>query len=161
MHAVNAELTKDEQATNYHTMCHIARVRDLLNNVVVQLLRRGALHDQSKLEQPEVTTFSQYTARLATVTFGSEQYKVYLEELKPALQHHYAKNAHHPEHYKNGIDDMNLIDLIEMLVDWKAASERHNDGNIRKSLEHNAKRFDMAPQLVKVFENTLVLLDGV
>jgi hypothetical protein len=50
---------------------------------------------------------------------------------------------------------MTLLDLIEMLVDWKAASERHNDGNIRKSVEINGKRFEMSPQLIRIFENTV------
>lgn len=46
------------------------------------------------------------------------------------------------------------MDLVEMICDWKAASERHNDGNIRKSIEHNAERFGMSPQLTRIFENT-------
>ena len=50
---------------------------------------------------------------------------------------------------------MNLFDLIEMLVDWKAASERHNNGNIRKSIEINGNRFNMSPQLIRIFENTV------
>ncbi len=49
---------------------------------------------------------------------------------------------------------MTLIDLIEMLVDWKAASERHNDGNILKSIEKNSSRFNMGVQLCRIFENT-------
>ena len=65
---------------------------------------------------------------------------------------------HHPECHKNGINDMNLLDLIEMFCDWKAASERHNDGNIRKSIEINGKRFNMSDQLVKIFENSVEIL---
>ena len=38
---------------------------------------------------------------------------------------------------------MNLVDIVEMLVDWKAASLRHNDGNILKSLESNRTRFGL------------------
>jgi len=48
--------------------------------------------------------------------------------------------------------------LLEMFCDWKAASERHNDGNIRKSIEHNADRFGMPPILVQIFENSVDLL---
>lgn len=54
---------------------------------------------------------------------------------------------------------MNLIDLLEMFCDWKAASERHNDGNLRKSIEINATRFGMSPDLVSIFENTMLLVD--
>lgn len=50
--------------------------------------------------------------------------------------------------------ELDLFDLIEMLFDWKASSERHNNGNILKSIEINAGRFEISPQLAKIFENT-------
>ena len=40
------------------------------------------------------------------------------------------------------------------------ASERHNNGNIRKSITINAARFKMSPQLVKILENTADLMFG-
>lgn len=58
------------------------------------------------------------------------------------------------EEINSMISKMNLLDIMEMFCDWKASSERHNDGNIRKSIEINADRFNMCPQLVKIFENT-------
>ena len=147
-------LTLEEQACNFVTFRHIERVRNLLNDFVRDLLKRGEFHDQSKLEPPEVALFTEMTSKLAECTYGSDEYKGYLKKLGPALEHHYAKNAHHPEHYKQGVNDMSLNDLVEMLVDWKAASERHNDGNILKSIEKNADRFSLSPQLVKILENT-------
>jgi hypothetical protein len=75
--------------------------------------------------------------------------------LKPALDHHYANNSHHPQFYKNGIDGMNLLDLVEMFFDWKAATERTKDGDIRKSIEINSTRFNISPQLVSIFVNTI------
>jgi hypothetical protein len=127
--------------------------------MIVLLLARAEVHDQSKLDLPEVELLTKYTPKLAGVTYGSTEYQQLLAELKPALEHHYANNRHHPEHHKNGIDDMTLIDLLEMFCDWKAASERHNDGNINKSIEKNADRFSMSPQLVKIFENTVSHLE--
>jgi hypothetical protein len=155
----DAELTLEEQATNFQTLKHIMRVRDILALFASQLLERGSVHDQSKLERPEVELFTEWTPRLAASTYGSAEYEAMRKELAPALAHHYAKNRHHPEHWKNGIADMNLIDLIEMFCDWKAATERHHDGNLHKSIEKNAGRFEMAPQLVKIFENTAKLFD--
>lgn len=151
---MSAALTLEEKATNHDTFRHIERVRNLLGEMVVELLNRAALHDQSKLMPPEVSMFAEYTAKLATCTYGSDEYKGYLKAMGPALAHHYANNRHHPEHFKNGVDDMNLIDVLEMLCDWKAASERHNDGNIRTSIEKNADRFGLSPQLVQILENT-------
>lgn len=147
-------LTDEQKACNYDTMRHIERVRNLLNLVIRDLLERGEQHDQSKLASPEVESLVEHTPDLGPSTFGSEEYENRKKLMKVALDHHYANNRHHPEHHKNGVDDMTLIDLIEMLVDWKAASERHNDGNIKKSIEYNGKRFKMSPQLITIFENT-------
>jgi len=72
-----------------------------------------------------------------------------------ALKHHYENNSHHPEHYPNGINGMSLLDLIEMLADWKAAGMRHADGDMQKSLEINKKRFGMSDQLAEIFQNTI------
>lgn len=148
-------LTQAEQATNHETWRHIHRVQHYLLNVVSNLQRRLHIHDQSKLATPEVELFTEYTEKLKDVTYGSSEYTEYLGKLKPALDHHYANNRHHPEFWENGVDDMTLLDLVEMLCDWKAASERHNDGNIRKSIEINTERFGMSPQLRKIFENTV------
>jgi hypothetical protein len=153
-------LTLEQQSTNYTTMRHIERVRNLLNLFVADLLRRGEEHDQSKLESPEVELFTEWTPKLAACTYGSEEYEGFRKALKPALDHHYARNAHHPEHHKNGIDDMTLLDILEMFVDWKAASERHNNGNILKSIEVNSTRFHINPQLVRIMENTARIFDS-
>jgi hypothetical protein len=151
-------LTEAEKACNHDTFRHIERVRNLLSTCTIEILMRGSKHDQSKLVSPEVEYFTEYTPKLAACTYGSDEYKGYLQAIKPALDHHYANNRHHPEHHKDGVNDMNLIDILEMLCDWKAASERHNDGNIRKSIEINANRFGLSPQLTRILENTADLL---
>lgn len=142
------------EETNAATLAHIMRVRDLLNKMIIDLLDRGRKHDQSKLISPEVELFTEYTEKLATCTYGSDEYKTFLKEMAPALEHHYANNRHHPEHYPKGVNDMTLMDLVEMLCDWKASSERHNDGNILKSIEINMKRFEITPQLAGILTNT-------
>jgi hypothetical protein len=339
-------LTLEERATNFETMKHIHMVQHFLHRVVHDLLERAEKHDLSKLEQPEVGLFTEYTPKLAGVTYGSEEYEEFRKKMGDALAHHYAYNRHHPEyrrrdeewrpvvdfegHYevsnygdvrsitrkverrgltgslvkegqllhqyltpkgycrlqlqaegksrnvfvhvlvarafipnpdnkpevnhedgvktnnhvsnltwmttsenlqhayeaelkcanvkyvvtcedldittfgctkmvaelrKRGyekasaggiwrcinhggkhldleftgtrfepwmnspVNDMNLLDVVEMLCDWKAASMRHNDGNIHKSIELNADRFRLSPQLVKILENTVALFD--
>ena len=88
------------------------------------------------------------------MTYGTEEYKEALKDLDTALPHHYSKYPHHPEHFENGIDDMNLVDLLEMACDWLAATERHADGNIFDSINHNRKRFKMSKQLSRILWNT-------
>jgi hypothetical protein len=147
-------LTQQQEATNFHTFKHIERVRNILNICIKELLDRQELHDQSKLESPEVEVFSEYTSKLANSTYGSEEYKGFLQAMKPALDNHYSKNRHHPEYHPDGVNNMNLLDLIEMICDWKAASERHADGCIKKSIDINSKRFNLSTQLTQILHNT-------
>jgi hypothetical protein len=142
------------------TLLHIKRVNELLLLFAQELMDRAICHDNSKLYDPEKPLFDKMTPRLKGLTYGSEEYKKSLAELKPALDHHYAHNSHHPEYYKNGINNCNLLDLVEMLCDWKAASERHADGDIFKSIQINKARFGISEQLAQIFENTVSKLCG-
>ena len=141
------------------TMKHIAKVQSFIRIITDKLTKRGVMHDACKLEPPEVEIFAEYTPKLASTEYGTEEYKSYLSEMNVALQHHYANCRHHPEHFEKGIDDMNLVDIVEMLCDWKAASLRQHDGNLLKSIEINAKRFGYDDQLKHIFLNTVKLLD--
>jgi hypothetical protein len=134
-------------------------VAKFIGVVTTQLQKRAHDHDATKLAPPELELFTKYTDKLASTTYGSKEYKQFLKELKPALDHHYAKNRHHPEHYPNGVNDMTLIDLVEMFCDWKAATLRHADGNILKSIESNTKRFELSDQLAQIFKNTAELFE--
>ena len=136
------------------TMEHILKVRKLLNSCAAELQARGLRHDQSKLKSPEKEMFDEVTGKLKGLTYGSDEYKEQLKLLKPALDHHYANNSHHPEHYENGVNGFDLFDLIEMFMDWRAATERHADGDIRKSIEINKDRFDLSDQICDILRNT-------
>jgi len=141
--------------SNLDTIKHIHAVRELLYKMIENLDERARLHDQSKLESPEQEIFGEHFEKLASTEYGAPEYDALLEKVKPAITHHYANNRHHPEHWTNGIDDMTLLDLVEMLCDWKAATMRNKNGNIRKSIEKNAERFKFTPQLRQIFENTV------
>lgn len=143
------------------TQKHIEQVRRYLRFFTDKLTTRGVNHDASKLETPEVELFTEYTEQLSNTIYGSEEYKNYLKNLKPALNHHYAIYRHHPEHFQNGINDMNLIDILEMFADWKASSERTQNGNLLLSIEKNAERFNISDQLKQIFINTAKTLDEV
>jgi hypothetical protein len=134
---------------------HIKNVEHFMKIVLFDLINRLNSHDASKLEEPEKSMYDEFTPKLRELTYGSDEYKQTLKDMGTALQHHYAINKHHPEHYDNGINGMSLLDLTEMFCDWCAASLRHKDGNISKSIEINAKRFEMTDQLKEIFENTL------
>jgi hypothetical protein len=144
---------------NFATSEHIRLVAKNLMFFAKEILDRAAEHDASKLQPPEVDGFAVVTDQLAELTYMSPAYGEKLAELRPVLDHHYANNRHHPQFHKDGVRDMNLIDLVEMFADWHAASKRHNDGNIRKSIEKNSDRFEMGQALTRIFENTADLFD--
>jgi len=156
--------------------------------VIRELTNREANHDASKLEGPEREIFDEYTPKLRDTTYGSDEYKGYLEGMGPALDHHYANNRHHPEHFnyyecngcfkrfgempncckycgysqftiRSDISQMNLIDIVEMLCDWKAATLRHADGDIHKSIDFNKTRFGFSDEMAQVLHNTVGLIE--
>lgn len=151
-------LTVEQQATNAETLAHIRRVQQLLNGCIGNLLARGERHDASKLASPEVEVFTEFTPKLKNSTYGSDEYKSFLAQMKPALDHHYANNDHHPEFWPGGIWDMSLLSVLEMLCDWKAASERHSDGSIMRSIDINIERFQIPNGMRSFLKNTVVEL---
>lgn len=149
------KLSLEQKQVHFDTWEHIHEVQKLLYVMQVELGLRALLHDQSKIySEEECETFAHYTPKLAGITYGSLEYKQALLQMQSAITHHYKNNPHHPE-YHSGIDNMTLIDLIEMLCDWKAATLRHNDGDIMKSLEINRHRFGISDQLYSILCNTV------
>lgn len=139
------------------TKDHIIKVQHRMNDVLTNLAERAAAHDLTKLEEPEKSAYDRLMEYKATheVVYGSPEYAESLKLLGPALEHHYAHNSHHPEHWPDGIAGMSLLSIIEMLCDWKAASERTKQGSIAQSLAHNQQRFSIDPQLARILENTV------
>lgn len=133
---------------------HQDRVRVNLELFSRLLLARGPRHDVSKLTEPEKTLFDIWRPKLKTIPFGTDEYKSALEGMGESLKLHYANNAHHPEHYPNGIEGMTLIDIIEMYCDWMAASDEKGTP-LSDSWEYLFKRFSISPQLQAIFANTL------
>ncbi|MEM9448690.1 MAG: DUF5662 family protein [Cyanobacteria bacterium P01_E01_bin.6] len=149
------EMTKSEIALR-QTWEHIDLVMRLLASAQVELMKRQFTHDRSKLRSPEWEMFAEVTEKLRGLTYGSDEYNAQLEEMKRGpLSHHYQHNRHHPEFFGNGIEGMNLFDLLEMFIDWSAAVRRHDDGDINRSIEINTQRFNLSPQLVQIFRNTI------
>lgn len=137
------------------TLKHSQRVGELMAQTICELIDRSMRHDRSKTEDPELATFNEYSPKLKHSTYGSDEYKGFLASMKVGLDHHYATNRHHPEHFgEAGINGMTLVDLIEMLADWRAATERHADGSLDKSLAIQKDRFGISDQLDQILWNT-------
>lgn len=152
------------------TIEHIAQVRACMSKAIKNLQERAERHDASKLVEPEKSVFDEMTPKLRASTYGSDEYKGFLSHMTVALDHHYAVNDHHPEHHRyyecgacftrypepgtcpkcgyqiwrqepKNLEGMTLLSILEMLCDWKAATLRHADGDLRRSIKINAGRF--------------------
>jgi hypothetical protein len=152
---MSTENTDNITIARLENLKHIHEVRAYLYAMISELDKRARDHDASKLETPEAEIYGEHHHELALVKYGTPEYEALVQKVKPALDNHYAKNRHHPQHWPNGVDDMTIVDLVEMLCDWKASTQRNKDGNIRKSIAINAKRFKIGRQLTKIFQNTV------
>jgi len=139
---------------------HKQNVKQFIGYFISALEQRAENHDNSKLEGEEAELLAKYTPILANLTYGSEEYKESLKALGPALDHHYKANSHHPESFETGMSGMTLVDLVEMFCDWMAATKRHNDGDIFKSIEVNEERFGISEELAEILRNTARMLKG-
>lgn len=139
----------------YHTTIHKFWIFCGLSKFALRLVYRGLVHDLSKYSICELKGYSQLLPRLKGTTYGSEEYKQLLKELKPTIEHHYRYNRHHPEFYKNGIKEMELIDVVEMFIDWQISVKKHADGDLNKSLDTNRIRFGMSEDLTQIMRNSI------
>lgn len=126
------------------------------------IMSRAEKHDESKLHEPEKERFDYVGTHqhLGKHEYGSEEYKKSLEYLGPALKHHYEVNDHHPEHFENGIDGMNLMQFTELFCDWEAACHRNKNGSIYQSLEKNKERFSLSEDVYSLLRCTANVLEG-
>jgi len=142
------------------TRKHQQEVAKRLIKFAAELLDRATKHDESKLHEPEYTKFAAATRKLKGLTYGSPEYKKQLKKLGVALDHHYENNKHHPEYNAYSgclklINGMDLVDLIEMLFDWEAATLRHDDGCIFRSIDQQQKKLDFDDTLKMLLTNTI------
>jgi hypothetical protein len=123
-----------------------------------EVMRRANQHDNSKYEDAEFIPYSEVIDEFEKYPYGSKERDALYESIKPAAEHHHKRNRHHPEYHPDGIDGMNLVDLIEMLVDWKSATQNHpdNPGNLRNSIALATKKYNISPQLARILYNTAI-----
>jgi hypothetical protein len=148
-------------ASKVKTYAHKIEVLKNMNIVINQLIKRAEIHDNSKLELQELNGFANWDYKLSSMEYDSKEYKEALKEMKEiCLDHHYAVNTHHPEHFNNGINDMDLIDIMEMLCDWLAAMKRSKYGTLKENMVKNKNKFNIDDQLYNILMNTINVLEG-
>ena len=133
---------------------HRTEVRAALNTVVQDLSRRTLVHDVSKYKEDELEGFARISKVAREHVYGSEEYIAAMKQEKGTIELHYSRNSHHPEFYKENSWDMPLLDLIEMVCDWRAAWKVYES---YKSADKRATwTANMEKQRVRFFEKGIL-----
>ena len=150
-------LVKDPRglATIESILNHKKSVKEKLLFLARELEKRAINHDNSKLQYPELDWLIQMDKE-GRVKYGSKEYFDKMNRWKIFFDHHYKNNKHHPEHFRDNIDGMNLVDLIELFCDIQSyVVEPHVD----KALDifnNYDKRFHIDEQLLQILKNTML-----
>lgn len=155
------EMNLDKALLTSRVICHKNEINILAHTFIKLFLDQINEHDNSKLKEPEISLFS---SNISVFTNDNEylsvEYNELIKQIDEGIQRHYSKNRHHPEHFENGIDDMNLIDLLDMLFDWMASNKKYKNNyeEIEKMIKKQQDRFDISPQLINILLNTTKLI---
>lgn len=154
-------IIKDESAyrTINSIITHKTKVKQSLEFLASKILDRANTHDDSKLRSPEID----YLIAMDKEPFykyGSPEYFDKMKRWDKFFLHHYSLNSHHPDHFRmqgfsNGLDGMNLVDLIEFLADIISYCDKLRPQKAFEIIEAQAQRFELSPQLVNILKNTL------
>jgi len=142
---------------------HVMAVQSNLNKIADALRARATIHDQSKYLMDEFEQFIELKLIARTFPYGSDEYEDSMKGNK-AIKLHFARNSHHPEHYPNGMADMSLLDIIEMVADWRATNEvrlrkQATEISWEDSLEVQRKRFKLTPEQLVLIRLVADLLE--
>lgn len=115
-------------------------------------IKRLLTHDDSKLEKEELAQNKQYLPSYLTAEEGS----VASHTLERKLRFpHRKENRHHPEYFAQGINDMNLLDLLEMLVDI-VAHALLEDKKITTVMINLREEYQIEPELYAILFQTVL-----
>lgn len=149
------------------TRKHVAMVSNYIAGIVNELLMRAVTHDLSKFDSPEFQIFEQNMPAYKSATPGSDEYKKCLDNMKPAFDHHYKMNRHHPEYFvinekdlklEHALSRLTIIDLIQTFVDWLSTANRQNY-SVFEFLDKMAQKYNIHPQLLQILRNTVPILE--
>lgn len=134
---------------------HISEVQENLADMRLDLEKRGISHDRTKFMAKEFDSFVKTRPKFKKANYGSKEYQECVDIIKPAIDHHYTNNRHHTKFHPNGFADVNLLDILEMLADWKAASRRSPDLSFEDSLPKAFKKYNIPENMQKHILATL------
>ena len=147
---------KEKQASDTveHILKHRESVRNKLKFLASEIVRRAEKHDESKLMQPELNWLIQMDKE-PRYQYGTPEYFDKMKKWQKFFKHHYAENRHHPDHFQNGVYDMNIVDICEYISDIISYYDEMHVDDALKTLEAQKERFGFNEQLYQILKNTL------
>ena len=125
---------------------HREEVADALYALADAISRRARIHDRDKLKGKNFRDYVEVSKIGRTHPFGSE---AYAEAMKPhkaeggVVDRHFKANPHHPEFYDIPKVQMNFLDIIEMVCDWRAAARTYGTGRLSESVAYQKQNMDL------------------
>lgn len=119
-----AKSDKDDITLEYINR-HKLRVKQWMNVFINELKRRADIHDNSKLEEPELSGWKAMDKE-PRYKYGTPEYNDKVNRYKWLMELHWRRNRHHPEYWQIWEEkkDRDLLDYIEMLIDWLSYTDR-------------------------------------
>lgn len=127
------------------TQEHIRAVQARLQEMISALTVRAAYHDRSKLYEPEKAILDAKAGALAELRYGTPEYAAAMAavDMQPFLEHHYAHNDHHPQHWTWPIPDSPEAEEIAVLrhdIEVLEALEPQTEGGLESRILARLKR---------------------
>jgi hypothetical protein len=83
------------------------------------------------------------------------------DRLRSAVKEDHSFKRHDPEFFgADGVGGMDLIDLLAMVLTWKAESDLHIYDSINSAIKANRKRYGFGDELEKIIRNTVFDVDN-
>lgn len=153
----NENIIKDTHAfdTVKSILKHRETVKSRLLFLADELYNRAHHHDDSKLQDPEIKWLIEMDKE-PRYPYGSPEYFDKMKRWDKFFKHHYELNRHHPDHFHDGINGMNLADLCEYIVDIISYFKELHVNEALDTVNKQADRFGLDEQLIQILKNTLM-----
>ena len=133
---------------------HQQKVGSVMQKVICELMDRALKHDDSKFATQQlrdnlVTLPDKWKLQQQGHGYHSPEQEEHRKRFAPEIHRHRSAHPHHPEHFGNNVNKMDLIDLMEMLCDWYVAAP-----DIDQSIRENSRDYKIDPHISQILKNT-------
>lgn len=125
-----------------------------MTKLALKIFWRGVIHDRDKFHSVQIKAAMKANHLLKGLKFGTPEYKKVMNSVGFSVKYHQSRNSHHPEHY-GSYGCMSLLDLIEMFLDWQAATNAYKnrmEGKMNEVLSIQKERYGLSDEVIKIFK---------